>query len=291
MTSVEEVQALVKATEPLFTTIEMTPEVATYLMSLHEIDGDGRVKNRNKRPIVVANYARSMMQGAWRLNGESIKVDDRQYLFDGQHRLSAVIISGTTLPMLLATGLPPDAQKTVDRQAKRRLGDDLRIAGEINYDTIAAVAKRVYHWKIGERYAIKKSKQPVTDHDVLSTLEEYPEIRESTAVALMVKRQIRIPPAVGGLTHFLFNKIDPEQCEWFFQRLIEGDEMPKTHPIMVLRKAIFTHHTTAKGLLPEHYLLAYVIKAWNAYRQGREIQILRLRLNGKAAAEAFPEPV
>ena len=50
--------------------------------------------NKNNRPLrrsLVGRYAGAIRRGQWELNGESIKFDEDGVLFDGQHRLAAVV--------------------------------------------------------------------------------------------------------------------------------------------------------------------------------------------------------
>ena len=46
---------------------------------------------------------------------------------------------------------------------------------------------------------------------------------------------------------------------------------------------------TVRGQRSETYLTAILIKAWNAYRSGEEVGVLRFRPGG-AHPEKFPEP-
>ena len=78
---------------------------------------------RKVRPNRVQEYAEEMRAGRWCDNGETIKMDELGRLIDGQHRLRAVIESGTAQVMTVAYGLPADAYKTIDAGLGRRLTD------------------------------------------------------------------------------------------------------------------------------------------------------------------------
>lgn len=70
---------------------------------------------RNIRPLnkgAIRQYAASMRAGTWQSNGETIKFYEDGTLFDGQHRLQAIIESGTTQEMLVVTGILNDVSIT-----------------------------------------------------------------------------------------------------------------------------------------------------------------------------------
>lgn len=62
----------------------------------YPIDAGGvpYVRNRRLSPSVVSQYARDMSQGLWEANGVPLVFDRDIRLRDGQHRLSACVISG-----------------------------------------------------------------------------------------------------------------------------------------------------------------------------------------------------
>lgn len=56
----------------------------------------------------VATYARDMKSGDWKNNGESIKFYDDGTLFDGQHRLAAIIQANVPVLMMVVWGISKD---------------------------------------------------------------------------------------------------------------------------------------------------------------------------------------
>lgn len=64
---------------------------------------------RNYRPVtqtIVDKYAEDMTIGKWEQNGESIKFYENGDLFDGQHRLNAIIKSKKSIPFMVERGIP-----------------------------------------------------------------------------------------------------------------------------------------------------------------------------------------
>lgn len=80
----------------------ITPEMAFELLTKN-------TKNyRRVDPRTVKYYAREMAEGRWQMNGEPIQFAEDGTLLNGQHRLTAIVESGITVPMLVVTGLKKD---------------------------------------------------------------------------------------------------------------------------------------------------------------------------------------
>lgn len=56
-------------------------------------------------PNVVERYAQTMRDGEWR-DGSMIILHDDRFLYDGHHRVSAVIASGVTIQVELVWRIP-----------------------------------------------------------------------------------------------------------------------------------------------------------------------------------------
>lgn len=91
----------------------------------------------------VKAYQAEMESGNWKENGDSIKFNESGFLVDGQHRLTAIVRSGCTIPMLVVTGIS-DQVNTYDI-GKGRTATDIAIAdgleaGAANNVTVGSVA-------------------------------------------------------------------------------------------------------------------------------------------------------
>lgn len=104
---------------------------------------DSNAGNRPLSPARVARYAELMRAGRWRLNGETIIVGPKDELIDGQHRLSAVVAAGVSVPMLVARGVPTDARPTIDIGRARSLSNIVAMMDdeEQYHDKVVAWAK------------------------------------------------------------------------------------------------------------------------------------------------------
>lgn len=109
----------------------ITPEKAREYMK-------GNTYNRPLSKACVDALADQMRRGQWKMNGEPIIFSGSGKLLDGQHRLAAVIRSGTSVEMAVARGVDEDAFVTIDTGKGRTAGDVFAIAGIKCYNNISA---------------------------------------------------------------------------------------------------------------------------------------------------------
>lgn len=243
--------------------------------------------NRTVRGRVVRAYAEDMRNGAWQENGESIKLAVDGTVVDGQHRLHAIVESETKHRVLVVRGLPMETQETVDGGAKRKFSDVLKLREEPRYVALASVTRRCLLWDQGYR-GRESHRTPPTVAQMLAFIEAHPEVRRSTEVAASVSAHAPLSASIVGLCHWLFEDLDFEDAEFFFGRIKDGVGLTERDPVYVLRRTLANARTDRSRLL-ENQATAFVIKAWNAYREGRQIQFLAFRPGG-ANPEKFPEP-
>jgi len=102
--------------------IMVSPALAEELLTLN-------THNRKASEAIIRKYCIEIESGAWRPSSAGIGIDINGVLIDGQHRLYAIIRSGQTVPLLIVWNLPPEAQRTVDRQNRRTLFDVFTLEG------------------------------------------------------------------------------------------------------------------------------------------------------------------
>lgn len=85
--------------------------------------------NRTLRPGVAEKYAEDMKAGQWTQCTAPIVFYEDGNLADGQHRLWAVVESGTTQKFIIVRDLPREAGLNIDIGLGRTLVDNARISG------------------------------------------------------------------------------------------------------------------------------------------------------------------
>lgn len=207
--------------------------------------------NRHHRPRVVAMYASDMLNGTWKLTSETIKFDTGNNLFDGQHRLLAVIEAdkvrpGIAVEMMVARGIDPSAMIVVDRGAPRRPGDAVRISGVTKYESAkAALAKRIILFERGLKsvFAVNgrvglDSRAIVTTTEVVDYVQRFDDELEVFAAAGLSFHGSQIinlmTPTDWAFSYWILSKTDMDGGKYFLGRLATLEDIPKTSPIRML---------------------------------------------------------
>lgn len=263
--------------------VVLTPELAARYL-------EANTSNRAISGYRLNQLTEQILAGEWALNGEAIKVAEDGTLLDGQHRCAAVVKANKPIETLVITGLPNITQETMDTGKSRTLADILSIREIPNAVSVASVVTGVL---AAERYGFSKAfvrsnTTVITNGAALHRLENDPFILgiPSRISAAVTKSDLTMK--VLGTLYYFFYQIDAEDAEFFIDRLEDGADLPEGSPILVLRKAAKALKE-AKGARNARYLGAVVIKAWNAYRDGRNVRVLTYRIGG-AKPEPFPEP-
>lgn len=100
-----------------------TPDVAMATINKH--NGD----NRKLRPGVVKSYATNMRNGTWTECADPIVFSTDGELMSGQHRLHAIVESGSSQAFIVIRNFPVSAGLNIDTQLPRTFLDNAKFAG------------------------------------------------------------------------------------------------------------------------------------------------------------------
>jgi len=259
---------------------ELTPMLAEKLLRSMPI-------NRHVRKAHVQTLAQDIRNGRWVANGETLKVNQRGELIDGQHRCLAVAETGTTIPVVIVYDVPNDeSQLTIDTGAPRRFSDYLSIKGVPNAITVAGLTRAVWAWKL-KGTSIYATPEKASSQVLWATLEQHPEIHDISRHATKM-RAVDAPFTVTGLCYWLFSAIDQEDCDFFFDRLMDGQGLFQGDPIYALRSQLASSKEH-RGSRNVRWMLGLTIKAWNKYRRGETLDRVVFKTGG-ARPEKMPRP-
>ena len=270
----------------------VTPDLAQELLT----------RNTRNRKITRSNVVAiklNLEQGRWQLNGESIKVASNGDILDGQHRLLACVETGIPFETVLMEGFDPETQITMDTGKSRGLADMLQLQGETNCTGLAAavaVVMRADRW--GVRAATISGAGSGSQGYPLTIAEQLDFFNENRWLIDLERRgaQLRavgLPARVCALLDYVFGSLDRDDADYFFDRLLDGQNLSEGSPILTLRNWLNANRGgDAKRRANQATTLlatAMTIKAWNKYRDGEELRQLQFRVGG-ANPERFPEP-
>lgn len=244
--------------------------------------------NRNVSESVVQNYFDAINRGDWNeRNGETIKFDTTGNMFDGQHRLWAVVNSKKPLWFLVAFNCAPDSFKSVDSGKPRKGGDILSIIGTHNCNVTAGALTLLWRYQNGTIGGSHK----ITNAVVARMLEDHPQMPNSVSFAISNRgpRGFLAPSIVAFIHYMAKRKSGSTKADAFIKGVILGEPCEFDSAIRVLRHRLIDN-VASKAKIPRNDLLAMCIKAWNAYiakETNCSVHRIRYRAVGECA-EKFP---
>jgi hypothetical protein len=239
------------------------------------------------RRTYVRKLAEAMQRGEWRANGEPVHIAEDGTLLNGQHRLSAVVLSRQTIPLLLVRGLPREAQRTIDTGARRTLSDVLRMREVPEPTNLAAALGLLYRYRNGHRFDGAGHTAPTTI-EALELLAAEPELANTISIGRLVNKATRMRISVVTVLAYLFDEVsDENEGSYFFTLLAEAESQPYGSAIRALDSILSTARKRTYKLTT-YTLAAMTIKAFDAWREGREVYVLTFKAGGKTP-EPFPE--
>lgn len=245
----------------------MISEIATITPELASVLLRSNTANRKVRRGKVAVYASDIKAGRWVPNGESIIICNDGIMASGQHRCLAVIEAGASIESSVVFGAPPEARKTVDSGETKSSADRLALDGVKHSTTLAAAAKSIL---LIDTYGRLKTGINPSQTEVLEFIDNNPDLVESTAVGRAAPRWLS-SPGVLTTAHFLLSRVSRDAATEFTDKLLSGENLARSNPIYVLREKL----RNESRLMPEERLRA-IFYAWNNWRAGRSIKIIKL---------------
>jgi hypothetical protein len=96
-----------------------------------------------------------------------------------------------------------------------------------------------------------------------------------------------VAPGLACAFHFFFAQIHKSKADEFIERLGDGANLSEHSPILRLRDRLNKDRASRKRDMGDAEKAAIIIKAWNAYRHGRELVTLKWQ-NAGPKKETFP---
>lgn len=258
----------------------ITPEVAEDMMG-HNLN------NRNLREGIVYRTAEAIERGEWEVNGDTIKFDRDGVLLDGQHRLAACVLCGIPIKTWVIRGLEGKARDSVDTGISRSNGDILGLSGYTAASHLAACLRWIYLIRKDLMKSARSYRNNITPTLGKQMIAESPSIPEDLKFTYILQKNVPFPHPLAGAMYHEFSRRDQAQANEFFLRFANGDSLQMGNPILVLRNKMFREYAKPQRL-PSNYFGAFMVKAWNAWREGREIHLLTWNPGG-SMNEKFPE--
>lgn len=269
----------------------VTPEMAQAWL-------EANVRNRHLRSEQVNLLIEVLRHDEWVITPDAIAFDVNGRLLNGQHRLHAITATGMPAESIIACNLPVQSYVVTDDGLKRTFGDVLESKGVANYNSVAATVACVLVWdRAGAPYTggavsrlRKVEKETYYDSD--------PEgFHAATLAGARIASRLPLSKSWWAGCMYYFTQADPEDAAAFEHMLRDGETpggrpLESDHPVRVLRETLFRDLKQPRPTIRTNrvYGCALIVKAWNAYRRGQKVQLIKFRVGG-ANPETFPEVI
>ena len=270
--------------------LTITPEVAVEML-------ESNTANRRRKNFRIDRYARDMMNGSWRLTGQSVQFSRSGRLLDGQNRLMACIKAGVPFKTFVSVGLDDDAMISIDKGTPRSFADDLTISGYSRSNRLAAAVSAIYRYMLTDDVASLASqthKVSMSSDEGFEVLKEHPGIEQTMDELGRKERLGKVAPmSVMDSFAYVVGRVHHDDMVYFFDRIGNPVGLKEGSPILALISAsesdsIKRKRIGVRGGLNSRYKVALLTKAWNAYMEGRSVSKLSYRAGG-ARPEDFPQ--
>jgi hypothetical protein len=265
---------------------KVTPALAAEWLTANE-------KNRDLRPSRIMHLASMMLRGEFTLVTDCIGFDTEGYLINGQHRLSACVVSGISLEIGVMRGLARASQDVTDDTLRRKFSDALHMRGVNDPNNVASainwLARLEYIYDTGNVHYSTGAVRPSTPQLLQRYAEVGPAVIDIVRRTHAVRREIpiRVGATVALWFHFLVAADVPATADLFFEKLASGANLNPDDPIYTLRRNLSNAYRNTDQRLPDYREAALMIKAWNAWVENRPTKYLAWKY-GPTYQEEFP---
>lgn len=267
----------------------VTPEKAQEVLNKHN------GINRRINDAHVKALARNMARNTWLFNGDTIRFDVDGNLIDGQHRLSALVMFGKPLPMLIARGFKRNVINTIDQEVKpRNLCDLFTMEGVKDARNVASIVQRYFVILSGSRMIVSSPRKRGSAGYNGENLKRRYTIEERhdeywnhslfydnvTVYARRLYKKMCILKAseIGSVYAYLYfqRHRSDDEIQGFFNRLCLGES--DINVINLLRE-LYIRDGRSKTPMMSSTKTAYLAKTWNYYISGKDVKVLSYNKN------------
>lgn len=244
--------------------ILVTPEIAQHWLTF----------NTANRVLTQANLEKmkaAMASDRWNDDGATIRFAYGK-LLDGQHRLTAIVLTGKSLNMLVVFGLDADSQVTMDTGRPRTPRDILSIEGLDKWaaSTMGSAIHQIIAFESGRAIY---SPQKFENREVRDFyLENRSRLDLTIQACRNYPRRHPVLPLARVMTlHYFFAKRDAVLAGDFFDRLMSGVELARNSPIYHVRHLLDDDLKSQRNrsVFDQMFL---VVRGWNVLRRGNALR-------------------
>jgi hypothetical protein len=224
------------------------------------------LRNRNISLLKVKAYADDMANGRWKATHQNtIAFYKDGVLADGQHRLSAIIMSGNAVEMMVWFGLEPDAAYGIDAHKMRKTDDQIKIAGGHDWidRNVVAVGRILYARG-------RMSNQALSPQAVAEFCEAHKEAIIFATHA--VDQRFGSAPLRAALAAAWYHEDHSKLEEWAKVLVTGVGEPPNSISVLSLRDRLLADRAGLnRGAMMREYTVKIAMRSIQAYCAGQAL--------------------
>lgn len=253
---------------------------------------DGAVRSGQKQRHLsekrVQKFSNAMLAGQWQLTHQAIAIDSDGILIDGQHRLAAVIRSGTSQEFLVAYESESATFDVIDTGQARTASDTLAIAGYTNVNVLSASARMLmsYDDVKGTKGTMSGAASKYTSADILGFLESkrgeilMASISEGSSLAQVFSRYGAKTWLTAAVVLLMESDVHKDIAKEFLTKLRTGEMLAAGSPILAMRRWMMSDGGWVSNNHTQRPMIgiAVFIKTLNAWlaKDRRQLAIFRV---------------
>jgi hypothetical protein len=224
--------------------------------------------NRNPSAQQVKKYAELMRRGDWRETHQGIAFGTDGTLFDGQHRLAAVVEAGVPITMMVTYDLDDRSREAIDTGRKRTPGDLLKLFDLENHGkhkSFASMARVIYQLEHGDLECL-----PVEFADIKAFVDRF---RVHLEWASKLPPRVRYMTAtLRGVLAYLYC-IDNDKCNEFARQISTGVGIEAGSAVHSLQRWLEQH--PIKDHASRMRTVAAVMRSFLLFLEGKSSKFVR----------------
>lgn len=259
--------------------LTITPDAAGQMLALSS-------ENRRVNERRATTMARAILNGEWRLNGDTIKFDKNGRLIDGQVRLRACALANMPIQTIIVRGIDADDQWTIDDNHRRNLGD---VLDGLGYEHARMLATATRGACICERQGLDKA-IALSFTPTRGELINFAKANVEKLVGIMfgardfnTRSNGLMTPAIASTIWWSLAKLNNEDAQRFFD-LLAVESTDQTLQTLRTRLTHIRDNGPRATRETRLKIAALTVLAWNKWRDGSPAR----RLDWQSG-ERFPQ--
>lgn len=237
------------------------PDMAKKLLELN-------TSNRNIRKHKLDAYVRDMRSGNWPDNGQTISVSNRGVLFDGQHRLMAIIKADVVIPVrIVIVEHSREVKESIDTGASKGMSDFLGMDGHADTHRVAAGIRALYTYAKGRENYLNA--RDITISEMRRVLEMAPALPESVRESNRCK--LAKPFPIGARALLYFGTASHPLHRSFWNKMSGSEPATLDDPELVAIDTVNRMAASKTAVASPIAKANVLVRAWNARVSGTRL--------------------